>query len=114
MTKEINRFVRFIAILSFVMATVVFLVAAGVKGFAKREVIDLIVNGFLIVIVANVPQGLPGTVITQLTIIAKRMAKRKVFVKQMELIETIGSATIIASDKTGTLTKNEMTVTDIW
>jgi sodium/potassium-transporting ATPase subunit alpha len=55
-----------------------------------------------------------GTVTTQLSIIAKRMAKRNVYMKQLDLIETFGSATVIASDKTGTLTKNIMTVTDLW
>jgi sodium/potassium-transporting ATPase subunit alpha len=53
-------------------------------------------------------------VLTQLSIIAKRMAKRNVYMKELDLIETFGGTTIIASDKTGTLTKNVMTVSDVW
>jgi sodium/potassium-transporting ATPase subunit alpha len=53
-------------------------------------------------------------VLTQLSIIAKRMARRNVYMKELDLIETFGATTIIASDKTGTLTKNVMTVTDLW
>ena len=55
-----------------------------------------------------------GTVLTQLSIIAKRMARRNVYMKELDLIETFGATTIIASDKTGTLTKNVMAVTDLW
>src|SRR5262245_32558437 len=59
-------------------------------------------------------QGLPGTVTSQLAIIARRMAKKNVFLKRLDIVETFGAATVIASDKTGTLTKNDMTVSDLW
>lgn len=59
-------------------------------------------------------QGLPCTVTSQLTIIARQMAKKNVFLKRLDIIETFGAATIVASDKTGTLTKNDMTVSDLW
>jgi P-type E1-E2 ATPase len=59
-------------------------------------------------------KGLPATVISCLTIVAKRMAKENVYIKKLETIETLGSATCIASDKTGTLTMNKMTVEHLW
>uniref|UniRef100_A0A914XJS3 Cation-transporting P-type ATPase C-terminal domain-containing protein n=1 Tax=Plectus sambesii TaxID=2011161 RepID=A0A914XJS3_9BILA len=109
---EMSRFVRFITILALVMATIVFLIGAAVSKF--QNILHTFINGFLVVIVANVPQGLPATLTSQLTIIARRMAKKNVFLKKLDVIEAFGAATIIASDKTGTLTKNIMTVTDLW
>uniref|UniRef100_A0A914V3R2 Cation-transporting P-type ATPase N-terminal domain-containing protein n=1 Tax=Plectus sambesii TaxID=2011161 RepID=A0A914V3R2_9BILA len=110
--KEMTKFIRFITILALTMATIVFLVGAAMSKF--QNVLHTFINGFLVVIVANVPQGLPATLTSQLTIIARRMAKKNVFLKKLDVIEAFGAATIIASDKTGTLTKNIMTVTDLW
>lgn len=56
------------------------------------------------IIIANVPEGLVMTVTICLALTAKRMAEKKVLVKNMESIETLGSTTCICSDKTGTLT----------
>lgn len=54
---------------------------------------------------AFVPEGLPATVASALTIASQRMAKRHVFIKRPDIIEALGAATVIASDKTGTLTQ---------
>ena len=74
----------------------------------------MFINGFIVLILANVPEGLPATVTTCLTIIAKKLAKKKVFIKKLECVESLGSATVIASDKTGTLTMNKMTAEHVW
>ncbi|NQU79187.1 cation-transporting P-type ATPase [Candidatus Woesearchaeota archaeon] len=62
------------------------------------------------IIVANVPEGLLPTVTLTLSLAAKRIAKRNVLVKNMDAIETVGSLTVICSDKTGTLTENNLHV----
>ena len=59
---------------------------------------------------ANVPEGLLATVTVALTITAQRMADKSVHVKSTLIVETLGSITCIASDKTGTLTQNRMSV----
>lgn len=62
------------------------------------------------IIVANVPEGLLATLTMALTITSLRMAAKNVLVKHIETVETLGSVTVIANDKTGTLTQNRMTV----
>jgi P-type Ca2+ transporter type 2C len=58
--------------------------------------------------------GLAATVTSVLTLVARRLEKKQVYIKRLDIVEALGSASIIASDKTGTLTKNVMTVTDVW
>jgi len=64
--------------------------------------------------VAAVPQALPAQVTVALSTASNRLASKKAVVKTLSSVETLGSTTVIATDKTGTLTKNEMTVKVIW
>ena len=106
--KEIEHFIHMISAVAIFLG-VTFLVIGIIKGY------DIITNlVFMIgIIVANVPEGLLATVTVCLTLTANRMATKKVLVKNLEGVETLGSTTCICSDKTGTLTQNIMTVANL-
>jgi magnesium-transporting ATPase (P-type) len=108
--RDINMFVKFIAVVAITMAVILFSAGMG----RKMDFADAFVNGIVVVLVANIPQGLPATVTSALTLTAERMKDVSVLVKKTDIIETLGSATRIASDKTGTLTQNRMTVMNCW
>ncbi|MYQ31793.1 HAD-IC family P-type ATPase [Streptomyces sp. SID4956] len=92
--------------------------AVGALLFAVRlptgaPVVDLFVFA-LGVMVAMVPEGLPATLSVSLSIGVRRMARRHALVKQLLAVEALGSTTVVCTDKTGTLTQAEMTVTEVW
>eukprot|EP01016_Furgasonia_blochmanni_P015567 TRINITY_DN1855_c0_g1_i6.p1 TRINITY_DN1855_c0_g1~~TRINITY_DN1855_c0_g1_i6.p1 ORF type:complete len:973 (-),score=185.06 TRINITY_DN1855_c0_g1_i6:1267-4185(-) len=107
--KEINSFIKFISKLSFAFG-VLFFVLGFIVGY---PFITNVIFGIGI-IVANVPEGLIAIVTLTLTITAKKLAKKKVLVKNLEAVETLGSTSCICSDKTGTLTQAKMTVRHLW
>ncbi|KAG6949321.1 hypothetical protein JG688_00014673 [Phytophthora aleatoria] len=110
--KAMDSFKNMLPAQTFVMASILFIL--GVIHKNGKDVLITFVDGFLVILVANVPQGLHVTVTSLLTITAGRLAAKNVFVKRLDCVETLGSISLIATDKTGTLTKNVMTVTDIW
>jgi magnesium-transporting ATPase (P-type) len=102
MQMEIEHFIHIVSGCAGVIGIVFFIIA-----IPKYGIVDAVV--FMIgIIVANVPEGLLATVTVALTLTARTMAEHQVLVKNMETIETLGSITTIASDKTGTLTQNRM------
>ena len=107
--KEINHAARLIAIIAITIGLIFAVLAFGIGiGFASA-----ILFGIGIV-VALVPEGLPATLSVSLSAISRGLVKRNVLIKKLSAAETLGSTTVICTDKTGTLTKGEMTVTDIW
>lgn len=104
MYLEVQRFVRFIAVMAVCMGIVLAIVA-----FARgQRWQDVLIFAFVSIIVANVPQGLPATVTSMLSLACSSLSKRDVYVKRAEVIESLGSASVICTDKTGTLTMNVM------
>jgi len=104
---QIEHFVHFIAVIAIGVA----LVSLSVKVFQKATAADTI-QYTACALFSQVPEGLLPTVTISLMIASREMAKRKVLVRKIDAVETLGCVSVFCSDKTGTLTKGEMTTQD--
>jgi sodium/potassium-transporting ATPase subunit alpha len=107
---DIEYFVKILTAFALVQAILVFIVGCT-RGIDPLQVF---IQGFVTIMCGNVPQGLPTTVTACLFIVAERMGAQNVFVKKLDIIETLGSCSCICTDKTGTLTQNLMSVANLW
>jgi calcium-translocating P-type ATPase len=106
---ELRRLVRTIAVIA-VSVGLVFFVLGAVRGLEWRSTLVFGVG----VTVALVPEALLPTLTLSLAIGAQRMARRNGLVRELDSVETLGSVTYICTDKTGTLTRNEMQAVRVW
>jgi Ca2+-transporting ATPase len=107
--RRLEQFGYTLLWLALAVVTVVFLL-----GYLRGEPAVLMLLTAVSLAVAAVPEGLPAVVTITLALGVTRMAKRHALIRKLPAVETLGSATVICSDKTGTLTKNEMTVTRLF
>ncbi len=108
--RELERVCRTVTLVAVGVGAGIFLLAVQLSGMSTAE--GLVFS--LGMIVAFVPEGMLPTVTLSLALGVQRMARRKALVKRLSAVETLGCATVICTDKTGTLTQNEMTVRELW
>ena len=108
--KEMDRVAKILGIAVCIIAVLVLVALAVMSGFhSLQDVIDSLLLAVSLA-VAAVPEGLAAILTVVLALGVQRMAKHHAIVKKLHSVETLGSASVICSDKTGTLTRNEMTV----
>ncbi len=103
--KEINLLAKKITIITLFLAVALFAFS-----MIQGEKITAAIVFAISIAAAMVPEGLPAQISIALALGVRRLAKKKAVVKQLSSVEALGSATVIASDKTGTITKNEMSI----
>lgn len=117
LTQKLEVIGKYLTI-GIVAITLVILVMGTIRATGQGVLLGLALKDSLIFAIAlavgAIPEGLPAVVTIALSIGVQRMAKRKAIIRKLPAVETLGSTTVICTDKTGTLTRNEMTVRELW
>jgi magnesium-transporting ATPase (P-type) len=106
MLRQIDRFGRVLAVAILVLAALTFAFGVSMRGHTPSDMFMMVVA----LAASAIPEGLPAIMTITLALGVQRMARRQAIVRRLPAVEALGSVTVICSDKTGTLTRNEMTV----
>lgn len=107
--KTIDAFAKVLGIICIAVSVLVFVLGV----FQGKDIIELFLTAIALA-VAAIPEGLTAVITVVLALGMQRMVKRNAVIKNLSTVETLGQATVICSDKTGTLTKNKMTVEKVF
>jgi Ca2+-transporting ATPase len=107
--ERMERFTNYVAVGTLIAALTIGLLGIVVGNYTLVDTFFFVIS----LTVAAVPEGLPVAITVALAVATKRMARRNVIVRQLTAVEGLGSCTFIATDKTGTLTCNELTVREV-
>jgi magnesium-transporting ATPase (P-type) len=107
--RKISQFGRQLTTVIIILAIIVFVFGVFIRQQSAKEMFMAAVG----LSVAAIPEGLPAIITITLAIGVGRMARRNAIIRRLPAVETLGSVTVVCSDKTGTLTRNEMTVTTV-
>lgn len=109
---ELNRLIKIITWVAFgIGALIMIAYYTGELALGQGHDVILLTLG---IIVAAIPEGLPATLTIALAMAGQRLAQKGVLAKKLNIVETLGTVSIICTDKSGTLTQNQMTVKEIW
>jgi cation-transporting ATPase F len=109
LTRQLASFSRLVTLVILILAALTFAV-----GILRGETVAYMTTGAVALAVGAIPEGLPAVVTITLAIGVSRMARRKAVIRHLPAVETLGSVTVICTDKTGTLTENRMTVQSVY
>ncbi len=104
--RQVDRFGRMLALVILGVSAATFLLGTLWRGHSPEEMFMMVVA----LAASAIPEGLPAIMTVTLALGVQRMARRHAIIRRLPAVETLGSVTVICSDKTGTLTRNEMTV----
>ncbi len=107
--KTIDEFAKMLGIICIVVSVAVF----GIGLIQGKDIFEIFLTAIALA-VAAIPEGLTAVITVVLALGMQRMVKRNAIIKNLSTVETLGQATVICSDKTGTLTQNEMTVKKVY